>query len=124
MENLESLANKAREAITSASDAAALDQVRVEYLGKKGSITGLLKGLGKLSAEERPAAGAEINKVKQALQEQIALCRKIGISGFPSLLLEQEGKLYPLSLGYSTHEQVLARMEEVLSQLKSEKQDQ
>lgn len=60
----------------------------------------------------------------QALQEQIALCRKIGISGFPSLLLEQEGKLYPLSLGYSTDEQVLARMEEVLLQLGSEKQGQ
>jgi phenylalanyl-tRNA synthetase alpha chain len=71
MENLESLAEQARDAIIQAEDAAALDQVRVDYLGKKGSITGLLKGLGKLSAEERPAAGAEINKVKQALQEQI-----------------------------------------------------
>ncbi len=69
MENLESLANQARTAIASAEDPSALDQVRVDYLGKKGSITGLLKGLGKLSAEERPAAGAEINKVKQALQE-------------------------------------------------------
>ena len=71
MENLESLANAAREAIASATDVAALDTVRVEYLGKKGSITGLLKGLGKLSAEERPAAGAEINRIKQALQELI-----------------------------------------------------
>lgn len=72
MENLETLAEQARSAIDNAQDAAALDQVRVEYLGKKGSITGLLKGLGKLSAEERPAAGAEINKVKQALQNAIA----------------------------------------------------
>ena len=71
MDNLESLSEKAREAIDSAEDTSALDQVRVEYLGKKGSITGLLKGLGKLSAEERPAAGAEINKVKQALQQLI-----------------------------------------------------
>lgn len=72
MENLQSLASEARDAIDAAGDTAALDQVRVDYLGKKGSITGLLKGLGKLSAEERPAAGAEINKVKQALQDQIA----------------------------------------------------
>lgn len=72
MENLETLAEQARSAIGNSQDAAALDQVRVEYLGKKGSITGLLKGLGKLSAEERPAAGAEINKVKQALQDAIA----------------------------------------------------
>jgi phenylalanyl-tRNA synthetase alpha chain len=46
--------------------------VRVEYLGKKGHITALLKGLGGLSAEERPAAGAEINRVKEALSDQIS----------------------------------------------------
>ena len=71
MENLEALAAKAREAIDAAGDNAALDQVRVEFLGKKGQITDLLKGLGKLSADERPAAGALINKVKQELQEII-----------------------------------------------------
>ena len=71
MENLQLLAEQASEAINQSDDTTGLDQVRVDYLGKKGSITSLLKGLGKLSAEERPAAGAEINKVKQALQEQI-----------------------------------------------------
>ncbi len=71
MEHLEALAAKAREAIDAAGDNAALDQVRVEFLGKKGQITDLLKGLGKLSADERPAAGALINKVKQELQEII-----------------------------------------------------
>ncbi|MEY3017157.1 MAG: hypothetical protein RL336_292 [Pseudomonadota bacterium] len=71
MENLEALAAKARDAINAAEDNAALDNVRVEFLGKKGQITDLLKGLGKLSAEERPAAGALINKVKQELQEII-----------------------------------------------------
>lgn len=71
MENLETLASEASGAIESAADIAGLDQVRVEYLGKKGSITGLLKGLGALTPEERPAAGAEINKVKQLLQEKI-----------------------------------------------------
>ena len=50
----------------------ALDDVRVKYLGKKGELTGLLKGLGKLSPEERPAAGAEINSAKEALQEAIS----------------------------------------------------
>ncbi|MFT5484459.1 MAG: phenylalanyl-tRNA synthetase alpha chain [Halieaceae bacterium] len=71
MENLDTLANQARQAIEKAASAAELDAVRVEYLGKKGQITQLLKGLGKLSAEERPAAGATINVVKQALQELI-----------------------------------------------------
>lgn len=71
MENLESLAAQARDAVAVADNVAELDQVRVQYLGKKGSITGLLKGLGKLSAEQRPQAGAQINKVKQSLQELI-----------------------------------------------------
>lgn len=71
MENLEQLANAAKQAIAAASDSAALDDVRVQFLGKKGEITGLLKSLGKLSAEERPAAGALINKVKQELQDLI-----------------------------------------------------
>lgn len=71
MENLEALKQQALEAIQAADDLAALDEVRVSFLGKKGQITGLLKGLGKLSAEERPKAGALINVVKQELQEQI-----------------------------------------------------
>ncbi|MEX1666319.1 phenylalanine--tRNA ligase subunit alpha [Zhongshania arctica] len=72
MENLEGLAAEAAAKITAAKDAQALDQVRVEYLGKKGHITALLKGLGALSAEERPAAGAEINRVKTILSDQIS----------------------------------------------------
>ncbi|AQA19415.1 phenylalanine--tRNA ligase subunit alpha [Halioglobus japonicus] len=71
MENLEALAAEAKAAIEAANDGAALEQLRVDYLGKKGQITGLLKGLGKLSAEERPAAGAQINVVKQELQDLI-----------------------------------------------------
>ncbi len=71
MENLEALASEAKAAIEAAGDANALEQLRVDYLGKKGQITGLLKGLGKLSAEERPAAGARINVVKQQLQALI-----------------------------------------------------
>ena len=68
MENLEPLANEARAAIAAADDGATLEQLRVDYLGKKGQITALLKGLGKLSAEDRPKAGALINVVKQELQ--------------------------------------------------------
>jgi len=71
MENLEPLANEAKAAIEAAQDGAALEQLRVDYLGKKGQITALLKGLGKLSADERPKAGALINVVKQELQELI-----------------------------------------------------
>ncbi len=68
MDNLEELAGQARSAIDAAQDVQALETVRVDFLGKKGQLTGLLKGLSALSAEERPAAGAKINVVKQELQ--------------------------------------------------------
>tara|TARA_R110002110_G_scaffold110071_5_gene274517 strand:+ start:1335 stop:2348 length:1014 start_codon:yes stop_codon:yes gene_type:complete len=72
MENLKPLTEEAKAAIAAATDSAALEQLRVDFLGKKGRVTELLKGLGKLSAEERPAAGAQINVAKQELQELIA----------------------------------------------------
>ncbi len=75
MENLEPLAREAKAAIAAAEDAAALEQLRVDYLGKKGQITALLKGLGKLTPEERPDAGAKINVVKQELQDLIGARR-------------------------------------------------
>ena len=62
MENLEALKHAALEAVSNADDLRALDDIRVNQLGKKGELTALLKGLGKLSAEERPAAGASINE--------------------------------------------------------------
>ncbi len=71
MENLAALTDEALKLVADAEDLAALDHVRVEYLGKKGQITALLKGLGKLSNEERPAAGAKINEAKQAVQQKI-----------------------------------------------------
>ncbi len=71
MDNLAALTEEALGLVKNAQDLPALDHVRVEYLGKKGQITALLKGLGKLSAEERPAAGAKINEAKQQVQEQI-----------------------------------------------------
>lgn len=71
MENLEPLANQARSAIAAAQDSATLEQLRVDYLGKKGQLTGLLKGLSNLTPEDRPKAGGLINLVKQELQELI-----------------------------------------------------
>lgn len=71
MQSLEDIKAEAAAAIDAATDVAALEELRVSYLGKKGALTGLLKGLGQLSAEERPKAGAEINAVKQVLNEQL-----------------------------------------------------
>ena len=52
MDNLESLTSSALQAIEQAGNAAELDSLRVQYLGKKGSLTEQLKALGKLPAEE------------------------------------------------------------------------
>jgi phenylalanyl-tRNA synthetase alpha chain len=72
MEKLEELAGAARQVIAAATDSATLDAARVDYLGKKGALTALLKGLSALPVEDRPAAGAQINVVKQELQALIA----------------------------------------------------
>ena len=71
MSELEQIAKQAESSIAAAEKLSTLDDLRVEYLGKKGRLTGLLKGLGKLTAEERPVAGAKINDVKQSQQDLI-----------------------------------------------------
>ena len=71
MQALDDLKAEATAAIESAEDSAALEKLRVEWLGKKGRVTDLLKSLGQLGADERPKVGAEINAVKQLLNEQI-----------------------------------------------------
>ena len=68
MKDLESLVNRLLAAIGSSADLAALDAVRVAALGKKGELTELLKGLGRLPAEERRAAGAAINEAKRRVE--------------------------------------------------------
>lgn len=71
MNNTEKLQAQALSEIDSATDLSQLDQIRVDYLGKKGQLTQLLKQLGKLPAEERPQAGQVINLAKAAVQQAI-----------------------------------------------------
>ena len=69
---LQDLEAEALSAIRAAPDADALEALRVSYLGRKeGRISGILRGLGDLSADERPPVGAEANRVKGALQEAL-----------------------------------------------------
>jgi phenylalanyl-tRNA synthetase alpha chain len=68
MQELQQILDQALQQFAAISDEAELEQVKARYLGKEGSLTVLLKGLGKLSAEERPAAGARINQVKQSVE--------------------------------------------------------
>ena len=76
MTELAQIAYQAKESISASSDLSVLESLRVQYLGKKGELTGLLKGLGSLSADDRPAAGAAINDVKQRLQVLIDTKKK------------------------------------------------
>ena len=59
---------EALQAITDSGDENSLEQLRVQYQGKKGKLTVLLKSLGQLPVEERPAAGEKINLVKRQIQ--------------------------------------------------------
>ncbi len=76
MQALSNLIQTAGSEIDSAADLGALDAVRVSYLGKKGALTARLKELSQLPADERPAAGQEINRAKQEIQHRIGAKRE------------------------------------------------
>ena len=71
-EQLKSIEERGREAISSVADLKALEELRVKLLGKKGELTGILKQMGKLSAEERPAMGQLANQVRSQLEGMLA----------------------------------------------------
>lgn len=90
-QELQRIKEEALSAIKSASDEQALQDVRVKYLGKKGEVTALLKGLGKLSPEERPKMGALVNAVRQALEEEIdALKTSMEVAAMNARLEEEK----------------------------------
>ncbi|RUO43440.1 phenylalanine--tRNA ligase subunit alpha [Idiomarina aquatica] len=68
---LQEIVAQAEAAIANADNPQALDDVRVQYMGKKGQLTELLKGLGKLDPSERREAGQQINEAKQQVQTSI-----------------------------------------------------
>jgi phenylalanyl-tRNA synthetase alpha chain len=70
-ERLEELKLEALQKVKEAQDVKQLQEVRVAYLGKKGPITEVLKGMGKLSAEERPVIGQLANDVRTAVATEI-----------------------------------------------------
>ena len=76
MDNLESIVTAAIEQFGATRDAAALEQTKARYLGKTGSLTELLKSLGKLPAEERKIAGARINEAKNRIEAALIARRQ------------------------------------------------
>ena len=70
-QNLDSLIAEASDMISEAASIDALENARVELLGKKGRLTSVLKSIGSLPVEEKPAAGQAVNKAKQAVQSLV-----------------------------------------------------
>jgi phenylalanyl-tRNA synthetase alpha chain len=91
MTDIEHIVETATNEIETAADLQALDALRVAYLGKKGVLTERLKGLGRLSAEARPAAGKSINSAKNALTRAINARKTALESAELAATLEREG---------------------------------
>jgi phenylalanyl-tRNA synthetase alpha chain len=64
----------AMEALASASDAEAVNELSIEYLGRKGRITHYLRNISSLPAEQRPQAGKRANEIKRSLDEEFKAC--------------------------------------------------
>jgi len=71
MKNIQLLENEAMKAIKESLDIKSLEQIKIDYLGKKSSLSTLLRGLGELTPKERPLAGASINVAKKRITNEI-----------------------------------------------------
>jgi phenylalanyl-tRNA synthetase alpha chain len=110
MNDVESLKSRFLGAVAEAATLAALEELRVEAMGKKGAVTGLMKGLGAVPADQRKARGAELNALKTEIENAIAAAkRKLEAGSLDERLRtervdvtlparpEAEGKLHPIS---------------------------
>jgi phenylalanyl-tRNA synthetase alpha chain len=119
MANLDHLISEAQTDFNACTDMPALENAKAKYLGKTGSLTDALKGLGKLSNEERPAAGAAINVVKQAIETALNARREAILNAAQAAQLANEsidvtlparaqsqGGLHPVTLTLQRIEQL------------------
>ncbi|MGB7817067.1 MAG: phenylalanine--tRNA ligase subunit alpha [Methylotenera sp.] len=90
MTNLDHLIAASQADFSACEDMPALENAKAKYLGKSGALTEALKGLGKLSAEDRPAAGAAINVVKQAIEAALNARREAILNAAQAKQLAQE----------------------------------
>ncbi len=119
MSDLTHLISEAQLYFTQAANINDLEVAKAKYLGKTGLLTDALKGLGKLSNEERPAAGAAINVVKQAIETELTARREAILNEIQAKQLAQEsidvtlparaigkGGLHPVTLTLQRVEQL------------------
>lgn len=123
MQALEEILKQAETAIQSTTDLKSLDDYRVQYLGKKGSLTEILKTLGQLPPEERPAAGQKVNVVKQKIQslieakdtelKQSLVTNQLASETIDVTLpgrLQEFGGIHPISKTFEDLRQIFTRM--------------
>ena len=109
-EKLEQIRASVEEALKTADAMDALENIRIRYMGKKGELTAVLKGMGKLSAEERPKIGALANEIRQRLEKEIderktAILEELETKKLESEVIDvtmpgkknEEGKMHPLT---------------------------
>jgi phenylalanyl-tRNA synthetase alpha chain len=119
MTDLTHLIAEAQTDFNACADMPSLENAKAKYLGKTGSLTDALKGLGKLSAEERPAAGAAINVVKQTIESALTTRREAILNAAQAQQLASEsldvtlpargqsqGALHPVTLTLRRIEQL------------------
>lgn len=119
MANLDHLIPESQTDFSACEDMPALENAKAKYLGKAGALTDALKGLGKLNNEERPAAGAAINVVKQAIEAALNARREEILNAVQAAQLANEsidvtlparaqsqGGLHPVTLTLQRIEQL------------------
>ena len=123
MNELDALAQSARDAFAVATTPADLENAKAQYIGKAGCITELMKGLAALPVEEKKAQGAQINQAKQAIESALAARRQALADAELELQLKAEaldvtlpgrqrgqGSLHPVSLTQERIEAVFGSM--------------
>lgn len=109
-EQLEQIKNSAEAELSAAESMEALENIRIKYMGKKGELTAVLKGMGKLTPEERPVIGALANEIRQKLEKEIEEKKAAVMAALEEKRLKDEvidvtmpgkrnaeGKLHPLT---------------------------
>jgi phenylalanyl-tRNA synthetase alpha chain len=123
MSSIDKIVTEAEIAFAAAASIADLEQAKSRFLGKAGALTELLKGLGKLGAEERPKAGAAINEAKVAIEVLVQsrreailaaeLDRRLAAESIDVTLpgrRQSEGGLHPISRAQEHIERLFASM--------------
>jgi phenylalanyl-tRNA synthetase alpha chain len=123
MSSIETIVLEAGAAIAAAATVPDLEQAKSRFLGKAGALTELLKGLGKLSAEERPKAGAAINEAKARVEAIVQARREAILAGELGARLaaeaidvtlpgrrQSEGGMHPISRAQERIERLFASM--------------